>query len=50
MAQLEAILGLYALPYDPQHPVVCVDERPLLFAGGSGRPSPDATGASREGP
>ncbi len=26
MDQMNAILGLYARPYDPSEPVVCVDE------------------------
>jgi len=28
IASMELILQLYALPYDPQYPVVCFDERP----------------------
>lgn len=28
IACMELILQLYALPYDPQYPVVCFDERP----------------------
>lgn len=30
---MEQILWLYALPYDPQHPVVCFDERPCFLIG-----------------
>ena len=30
---MEQILWLYALPYDPDHPVVCFDERPCFLIG-----------------
>jgi hypothetical protein len=30
---MEHILGLYALPYRPEHPVVCFDERPCFLIG-----------------
>lgn len=30
---MEQILWLYALPYDPAHPVVCFDERPCFLIG-----------------
>lgn len=30
---MEQILALYALPYDPFRPVVCVDERPCFLIG-----------------
>ena len=30
---MEQILGLYALPYDQAHPVVCFDERPCFLIG-----------------
>ena len=33
MAQMEQILWLYALPYDPAYPVVCFDERPCFLIG-----------------
>lgn len=29
--RMEAVLDLYAEPYDPKHPVVCVDERPCAL-------------------
>lgn len=35
MAQMEQILWLYSLPYDPQYPVVCFDERPCFLIGES---------------
>lgn len=30
---MERILWLYALPYDPQYPIVCFDERPCFLIG-----------------
>jgi hypothetical protein len=30
---MERLLWLYALPYDPQYPVVCFDERPCFLIG-----------------
>jgi len=30
---MEDILDLYALPYDPLHPVICMDERPCQLLG-----------------
>lgn len=30
---MEQILHLYALPYDPDYPVVCYDERPCFLIG-----------------
>lgn len=33
LAQMEALLWLYALPYDPAYPVICFDERPCFLIG-----------------
>lgn len=33
IAQMEQILWLYSLPYDPMHPVICFDERPCFLIG-----------------
>ena len=33
MAQMEQLLWLYSLPYDPKYPVVCFDERPCFLIG-----------------
>jgi hypothetical protein len=33
LAQMEQILWLYALPYDPAQPVICFDERPCFLIG-----------------
>jgi len=30
---MEAILALYGLPYDPEYPVLCFDERPCFLIG-----------------
>jgi len=29
VANMEAVLDTYAMPYDPTHPVVCMDEQPV---------------------
>ena len=33
VAQMEAVLTLYAQPYDPTRPTVCLDERPCMLHG-----------------
>lgn len=33
IAQMERILWLYGLPYDPLYPVICYDERPCFLIG-----------------
>lgn len=33
LARMEHLLGLYAQSYDPQHPVICFDERPCFLIG-----------------
>ena len=33
LAQMEQLLCLYALPYDPHYPVICFDERPCFLIG-----------------
>ena len=33
LARMETILGLYALPYNPEYPLVCFDERPCFLIG-----------------
>lgn len=40
LARLEAILALYALPYDQVYPVVCFDERPCFLIGDTLSPRP----------
>lgn len=33
IAQMEQLLWLYSLPYDPHYPVICYDERPCFLIG-----------------
>src|SRR5215207_682364 len=40
LARLEQILSLYALPYDPDYPVICFDERPCFLIGDTLTPRP----------
>jgi hypothetical protein len=35
---METILALYALPYDPDYPLVCFDERPCFLIGDAVEP------------
>ena len=47
MAAMEDVLDLYAEPYDPQRPVVCVDETSTQLLADSGnrcRQSPGGRG------
>lgn len=44
LARMERILWLYALPHDPQHPVVCFDERPCFLIGEAVAPLNPAPG------
>jgi hypothetical protein len=30
---MEVLLALYRLPYDPNYPVICYDERPCFLIG-----------------
>jgi hypothetical protein len=45
---MEQILQLYALPYDPQYPVVCFDERPCFLIGDKVEPLALQTGKVRK--
>jgi transposase len=42
--RMEDILALYAAPYDPQYPVVCVDESPYQLIGEVRQPLPMVPG------
>jgi hypothetical protein len=33
LARMEVLLALYNLPYDPDYPVICYDERPCFLIG-----------------
>lgn len=48
IAQMEQILWLYALAYDPDHPVVCLDERPCFLIGDRIEPLAMQTGQVRK--
>lgn len=41
---MERILTLYRLPYDPDYPVICFDERPCFLIGDAVAPLPLQTG------
>lgn len=45
---MEQILKLYALPYDPQYPVICYDERPCFLIGDKVEPLSLRTGKVRK--
>ncbi len=35
VAKMEDVLEVYARPYDPKRPVICMDEKPMQFLGES---------------
>ncbi len=43
VADMEQVLATYALPYDPQQPVVCMDEQPVQLVLESRVPLPATT-------
>jgi hypothetical protein len=45
---MEELVWLYALPYDPQYPVVCFDERPCFLIGDRVEPIAMQTGQVRK--
>jgi len=45
---MEDLLALYALPYDPQYPVICLDERPCFLIGEKVAPLAMQTGQVRK--
>jgi transposase len=45
---MEQILWLYALPYDPLHPVICFDERPCFLIGDAVEPLSMQSGQIRK--
>lgn len=45
VADMERVLALYAEPYDPRQPVVCLDERPCALVGEARQPLPMRPGA-----
>lgn len=47
MWRMEDVLDLYAEPYDPKHPQVCFDERPVQLLGDTYAPIPMQKGQAR---
>ena len=45
---MEDVLDVYELPYDPQHPVVCMDEKPYQLLGESREPLPMRKGSDQK--
>lgn len=43
VAAMETVLALYSQPYDPQHPVVCMDEQPIQLQREVRTPQPATT-------
>lgn len=37
---MEDILDVYEMPYDPQRPVICMDEKPYQLLGETNNPLP----------
>jgi DDE superfamily endonuclease len=48
MARMEQLLAIYALPYAPAYPVVCVDERPCFLIDDTLVPVPMQKGKPRK--
>jgi hypothetical protein len=44
VARMEDVLEVYRRPYDPQRPVVCLDEQPTQLVGETRRPIPAQPG------
>ena len=44
IAKMEDVLARYEQPYDPQEPVVCLDEKPVLLDADVRVGSPDQPG------
>lgn len=44
VAAMEDVLEVYQRPYDPQRPVVCLDEQPTQLVGETRRPLPTEVG------
>lgn len=45
---MEDVLDVYELPYDPQQPVVCMDEKPYQLLGESREPLPMREGSDQK--
>ena len=42
VAQMEAVLEVYAQPYDAEHPVICMDEQPIQLQKEVRQPQPES--------
>jgi hypothetical protein len=47
-ARMEDVLAVYARPYDPRRPVVCMDEKPYQLLGQVREPTPAQPGRDRK--
>lgn len=47
VADMERVLDVYAEPYDPKRPVVCLDERPCALVGEGREPLPMRPGSDQ---
>jgi hypothetical protein len=45
--RMEDVLDIYEMPYDPQKPVVCVDEKPVVLHGEKKEPIPMQQGQAK---
>ena len=48
VACMEDVLGLYALPHDPEFPVICLDEMPVQLLSHAREPLPMRPGSDRK--
>jgi len=48
VAAMEDVLDVYELPYDPKHPVVCMDEKPFQLLGDVVDPLPIIPGSTKK--
>ena len=48
MAKMEDVLAVYARPYNPEYPVVCMDEKPFQLVGDRYEPIPMSVKNHRE--
>lgn len=44
VAQMELVLDVYKRPFDPKHPVICMDESPKQLIGETKKPIPASPG------
>jgi hypothetical protein len=45
---MEDILDVYEMPYNPQRPVVCMDEKPYQLLGEARKPLPMRPGSDKK--